>query len=407
MFGLVSLSSPKKGLITSDTVDSVLQRLKPPSLSLRVIASELGSSEKFGCGSWETNPWPELASIVNGLPGMDATVMTSFGLPLSLSLAIIHDCTQGPELIAMLHMLYALVKESVPARDQLTSHGTVPVDMKSHSAEASALVCKIGQLCNDGAQEAGFQQSPGKDWTTYGGIREIWLGHEGRQTKVSVDCQRQAAGAYDMGGVHMTGGRVWAGSLVLARWLGALCLTGESSFNGEKLSLGSGPILELGAGLGLPGITLAKLGRRVVLSDQEPVLLDKLQENVDRNGVQDKCRILSLHWADAAEKKTQKLLKAQKFSAVIGAEVIYSERQVDLLIPLLGHALPLGGLALICSAKNYREGINSFVPKCRAVGHTVLEATIPVEMEMQELVCGSFEPNQEYLMIAVRIKAAA
>jgi predicted nicotinamide N-methyase len=246
----------------------------------------------------------------------------------------------------------------------------------------------------------------GKDWTKFGGIYELWICQdEDVKAKVRMLGMPSDIGTFDLGGVHLTGGRVWAGSVILARWLASLCLSGNFISASEKLVLGPGPVLELGSGLGLAGLTLAKLGHKVVLSDREPVILEKLQEHIEVNCTQDKCRVLNLDWAQAGEARLRRILKAQNFSAVMGADVIYSEDQVHLVVPLLRYALPSGGWALFVNARHHRAGISSFVPQLRLAGHEVVEVNIPCGGELQNSLCGHFEPEQEYVAVSVRVSA--
>lgn len=102
----------------------------------------------------------------------------------------------------------------------------------------------------------------------------------GHSVTVSVDeCE------YGEGG---TGWRVWPCALLLACWLAA---------NDSHLGNGSVHVLEIGCGLGLPGLTAAALGaERTVLSDCLPVLLRKLCESVHSNS--EACRSTTVAMLD-------------------------------------------------------------------------------------------------------------
>jgi predicted nicotinamide N-methyase len=90
-----------------------------------------------------------------------------------------------------------------------------------------------------------------------------------RSTSVNV---RVVECAYNEGG---TGWRVWPCALLLSCWLAA---------NERVLKDGSVRVLEVGCGLGLPGLTAAALGaEEAVLSDCLPLLLRTLERSVRAN----------------------------------------------------------------------------------------------------------------------------
>ncbi|MEW5306214.1 MAG: hypothetical protein WDW36_008696 [Sanguina aurantia] len=90
------------------------------------------------------------------------------------------------------------------------------------------------------------------------------------EIKVSLH-QKPHALNYDKIGV---GACVWEGELLLAAYL---CSLPRHRFMGARC-------IELGAGPGLAGLFMAKMGAKVVLTDKASVL-DLLQDNVDLNGL--------------------------------------------------------------------------------------------------------------------------
>eukprot|EP00439_Symbiodinium_sp_Y106_P080096 s109_g18.t2 len=60
----------------------------------------------------------------------------------------------------------------------------------------------------------------------------------------------------------------------------------------------TGKALELGSGMGLPGLWLASAGAHVVLTDCHPGVLRLLQLNVDLNGLQGRAEVKALRWED-------------------------------------------------------------------------------------------------------------
>jgi hypothetical protein len=84
--------------------------------------------------------------------------------------------------------------------------------------------------------------------------------------------------AYTEGG---TGWRVWPCSLLLACWLAA---------SSCELGISDQAALELGCGLGLPGLASAAFGaKRVSLSDCLPLLLRSVRSSIIASGVDERC----------------------------------------------------------------------------------------------------------------------
>lgn len=84
-----------------------------------------------------------------------------------------------------------------------------------------------------------------------------------------------------------------------------------------------GRLLELGAGLGAPGLAAALAGHRVTLSDYEPQILDFQRVSAAANGLQ------GLHFRLLDWLKPPKL---EPFETIIGAEILF---RADFFAPLL------------------------------------------------------------------------
>lgn len=85
-----------------------------------------------------------------------------------------------------------------------------------------------------------------------------------------------------------------------------------------------GRVLEIGAGLGLPGLAAAAAGHQVTLSDYEPHILDFQRVSAEASGVAQRVEYLLLDWL--------KPPKLPQFSTIIGAEILFRE---DFFAPLL------------------------------------------------------------------------
>jgi 2-polyprenyl-3-methyl-5-hydroxy-6-metoxy-1,4-benzoquinol methylase len=122
--------------------------------------------------------------------------------------------------------------------------------------------------------------------------------------------------------------KLWPASLALAMLMAELPLAK------------AGTVLELGAGLGLPGLVAAKRGVPVVLSDQDPDALEFARAAVEMNGLQDLASVISLDWADPPR-------ELGSFATVLGAEIHYQPSVYPTLLELLPRLLAPGGTVFI------------------------------------------------------------
>ena len=170
--------------------------------------------------------------------------------------------------------------------------------------------------------------------------------------------------------IDRSGGRVWAASEELAAWLQRSFRRGGGCF----------PVLhsaiELGAGVGLVSITLAKLGvARVVCTDGEPSLPPLCQAHAARNGVtSDQLRALEFRWGDAAQ--LERVIDevgdgGQCAELIVASDVLYSvdEASFEALEQALRKLIGRGGcrLVAICwQVRNYNE--ERFLPRLADLG---------------------------------------
>ena len=117
---------------------------------------------------------------------------------------------------------------------------------------------------------------------------------------------------------------LWPSGLALARVVAELDLTGKR-------------VLELGAGLGLPSLTAALRGADVLATDWAEDAIALLRENAERNGIV--LRAERLRWEEPAP-----LVDASPWDLVLGADLLYEERNANALLELLPR---LGGDILL------------------------------------------------------------
>jgi predicted nicotinamide N-methyase len=342
--------------------------------------------------SWKSDQlqWPLSDAAIDDL--------VSFGLAFSLADAITHTSPTIPQKVFIVY-LHELLSRSVAARDQLIRSKKVPLSIGVLlSKEEKHLVACIENLCRDRWKEVEHAEHHG-DWTSWPSFYEIWIRQIDLETiKLRIHGAASNLCSMDLGGVHLTGGRIWPASLLLAK------LVGFDDRLQMKSHPRNGPILEIGAGIGLSGLILAKLGHKVVLSDREPTLLNRLHDNIETNQVRNKCRVLKLDWADVGESRMRRLLRAQRFSAVIGADLIYDGKEVcELVANVVRHALPLGGMALFVLGKWHRKGSAAFDDYMRKAGFEVSQRAITPTNVMQQVFLSAHERNQEFVEYVVHV----
>jgi predicted nicotinamide N-methyase len=96
-------------------------------------------------------------------------------------------------------------------------------------------------------------------------------------------------------------------------------------------------VLELGAGLGLPSLAAALRGANVLATDWADEAVALLRENAARNGVA--LRAERVRWDEPAP-----LLAEAPWDLVLGADLLYEDRNASLLLELLPR---LGGDVLL------------------------------------------------------------
>jgi predicted nicotinamide N-methyase len=117
---------------------------------------------------------------------------------------------------------------------------------------------------------------------------------------------------------------LWPSSLALARVV-------------RRRDVRSLRVLELGCGLGVPSIVAALGGARVLATDWSPEALEVAAANAERNRADVDTELAS--WADS-----DRLERQAPWDLVLGADLLYEQRNVDQLLALLPR---LGGEILL------------------------------------------------------------
>ena len=117
---------------------------------------------------------------------------------------------------------------------------------------------------------------------------------------------------------------MWPSGLALARHVATLDLGGQR-------------VLELGCGLGLPSLAAALGGADVLATDWAEDAIDLLRRNAERNDAP--LRVARVDWSEP-----EQLVRAAPWDFVVGADLLYEERNADQLAGLLPQ---LGGEVLL------------------------------------------------------------
>ena len=107
-------------------------------------------------------------------------------------------------------------------------------------------------------------------------------------------------------------------------WSSGVALAGVVS----TLELAGARVLELGAGLGLPSLAAALRGADVLASDWAEDAVALLRENAARNDIA--VRVERVRWD-----KPDPLVREAPWDLVLGADLLYEQRNADQLIELL------------------------------------------------------------------------
>jgi predicted nicotinamide N-methyase len=116
---------------------------------------------------------------------------------------------------------------------------------------------------------------------------------------------------------------IWPGASILADFI----LTGDRSF--------SGPVLEIGCGLGLSGLAALAAGMHVTFSDYSPAALALAAHNAQLNGYT-AFRTRVIDW---------KAPPRAEYELILGADVLYEARCVDDVLRVMAAMLAHGGSA--------------------------------------------------------------
>jgi predicted nicotinamide N-methyase len=120
--------------------------------------------------------------------------------------------------------------------------------------------------------------------------------------------------------------RLWEAAIVLSEFIAGLPRDQETT------------LLELGAGLGAPGLTAAAAGFSVTLTDYEELILDFERINAAASKL-DNVRFAMLDWLNPPE--------MEQYDVIIGAEILFREEFFQPLLDVLRKALKPDGVVYL------------------------------------------------------------
>ena len=136
----------------------------------------------------------------------------------------------------------------------------------------------------------------------------------------------------------------WADLWPAAQMLGTALLTQQTQLS-KTLPKGS-TVLEIGCGVGLPGIVALSLGYRVIFSDYDATAVDFAARNAANNGF-DNFETLPLDWRSPP---------GLQVPLILAADVIYEERNIEPLIALIQTVLSPTGICLLSDPDRSTRG---------------------------------------------------
>jgi predicted nicotinamide N-methyase len=155
---------------------------------------------------------------------------------------------------------------------------------------------------------------------------------------------------------------LWPASRGLAQYIWE-----QVDFDGDK-------VLELGAGLGLPGLVAARKGARVTFSDYQPEALKIASRNALRNRIEGVAFALAdwRHWT-----------LEEQFDWIIGSDVLYNPRSNPHVARILANNLAASGQLLF--AHPGRPATLSFLEGLVLAGFQERREMIPVTVDNPSL----------------------
>lgn len=171
-----------------------------------------------------------------------------------------------------------------------------------------------------------------------------------------------------------TGLSIWSASLVLARWL-------------KSKSWSKSRVIELGAGCGVPGLTVASsqaAPQKVYVSDLNPLTVENIDHNIKLNRLKD-TEALRMDWLD------RDTWPKQSIDVVVGSDLVYQKSLVPLLSSVVLELLSSGGVFYYVAPKTGRDGLETFIDQMKRKCPGWVQTDAPKEYYANPLSSGDDE----------------
>tara|TARA_B110000977_G_scaffold158602_1_gene202178 strand:- start:21042 stop:22967 length:1926 start_codon:yes stop_codon:yes gene_type:complete len=157
------------------------------------------------------------------------------------------------------------------------------------------------------------------------------------------------------------------------------------SSQGQNLLQGS-RVLELGAGIGVPGILAGRTCAELVLTDSNDAVVERLRQNIELNQADIACatRVANLLWGAGAFPSAE-TAAAQSIDVVLGSDVVYSASSAQSLLETANFlmAKPNGVLIL------------AYIPRWPSVDRALHDSIKAQGLEVTSVPLASFLPSDE------------
>lgn len=153
-----------------------------------------------------------------------------------------------------------------------------------------------------------------------------------------------------------SGCRIWDASVALARQL---------QREGAAGGLAGLAVVELGSGVGLPGLAAARFAARVLLTDAEDALLPNLRANAAAVGAAGTVEVAQLNWSTAPQELRER--HGGAFDLLLASDLVYSSGCVEGLLGTAAALLRPGGRLRMCYPHG-RHGQQAFLEALEGAG---------------------------------------
>jgi hypothetical protein len=193
--------------------------LPPTRAGVRALQIVHGCPTAFGAQEdhIRVNPFLPVDAPLFPLDAARADELAEHSFALSLAEALKRKLGIAEE-GAVLTFLLALVRLSDCARDEMNRSGELPLRVRR--GRHAQIAGMVQQECKARLQETGYECGA-HDWSVWCSTYRLWLKEHGSTLatkRLRLQGVDRTLASHDFEGKLLTGGRLWAGSLLLLQW---------------------------------------------------------------------------------------------------------------------------------------------------------------------------------------------